>query len=386
MRLRERGFLRAAPTTLIVVAGLAAVFVCLALVAIIFIAGRGSPLNPVEAFMLRVQLAGRAADINRPLGVDPAAVCFVVNRGDSAGTIAEKLAANGFALDIDLFRTYVRYIGLDSRLQAGTFSLQRTLSLAQLAQRLTDADTGAITFRIWEGWRSEEIAAALDQTPGITFTGRDFLNAISAGTAMQPGYIGDFARRAGIPSGRGLEGFLFPDTYQLPGCATLDDFMGRVLANFDGRVTGETRAQLRTLSLYETVTLASIVQREALFDDERPLIAGVYLNRLLSQGLPGVPDKLDADPTVQYAIGNTRNPATWWPPLTRDDYYGVNSPFNTYLNRGLPPTPISNPGLASILAAVNPQPSGYYYFRACPGGGGRHIFSVTLAEHSAACG
>jgi UPF0755 protein len=385
VRLRERGFLRAAPT-LILVAGLAAVFACLALIAIIFVAGRGSPLNPVEAFILRVQLAGRAADINRPLGTDPAPVCFVVNRGDSAGVIAEKLAANGFALDVDLFRTYVRYIGLDSRLQAGTFSLQRTLSLAQLAQRLTDADTGAVTFRIWEGWRAEEIAAALDQTPGLTFTGRDFLNAISAGAAMQPGYIGDFARRTGIPSGRGLEGFLFPDTYQLPGCATLDDFMQRVLANFDGRVTDEIRAQLRTLSLYEAITLASIVQREALFDDERPLIAGVYLNRLLSQGISGVPDKLDADPTVQYAIGNTRNPSTWWPPLTRDDYYGIKSPFNTYLNRGLPPTPISNPGLASILAVVNPQPSQYYYFRACPNGGGRHVFSVTLAEHSAACG
>jgi hypothetical protein len=138
----------------------------------------------------------------------------------------------------------------------------------------------------------------------------------------------DFAARVGLPAGRSLEGFLFPATYTLPADAPADELISRMLQSFSAQVTDQMKAdaQAQGLTLYQVVTLASIVEREAAVADERPLIAGVYLNRLRK------PMSLDADPTVQYALASkTSAPATWWPPITVEDYRGVVSPYNTYL-------------------------------------------------------
>ena len=137
----------------------------------------------------------------------------------------------------------------------------------------------------------------------------------------------------------------------------------------------DLQAQGRTL--YDAIRLASIVEREAGVEQERPTIAGVYFNRL-NDGLA-----LDADPTVQYALGNTRDPETWWPQITQDDYQGVQSPYNTYLNLGLPPSPIANPALASIQAAIYPEKHGFYFFRASCNHDGTHRFAKTLDEQIA---
>jgi UPF0755 protein len=137
-------------------------------------------------------------------------------------------------------------------------------------------------------------------------------------------------------------------------------------------------AAARRFTLYEVVTLASIVEREAVIPDERALIARVYLNRLAA-GMT-----LDADPTVQYAKGFDALTGEWWPPLSLADYAGVTSPYNTYLNAGLPPGPIANPSLASVEAVIYPASSDYLYFRACDDSG-RHRFSLTFEEHERAC-
>ncbi|MCS6872858.1 MAG: endolytic transglycosylase MltG [Anaerolineae bacterium] len=365
---------------------------CIAFLGVVLAAAASTPhLNPIESLVLRLRLAFRSAELNRPLGTDSSVVCFTVARGADAASIAQQLVAQGFALDPELFRAYVRYFNIDSRLQAGTFSLPRSLTLAQLAERLTDANANTIVFRVLEGWRIEEIAAAIDRTRGLTFTGAEFMALVGAGAGSQSGEIGAFAARVGVPVGRSLEGFLFPDTYILPVCGTARDLVERMLANFDTRVTPQMRAAALAngLTLYEAITLASIVQREAVFDDERARIAGVYLNRLLNSRRtppnPNIPTTLDADPTIQYAIGNTRNPETWWTRLTPEDYRSVQSPYNTYLHKGLPPTPICSPGLASIVAVIYPERTDFAYFRACPNSGGRHTFSRTLAEHANAC-
>ena len=384
--------LRSSAPLLIIPAFLIGSLLCVALIGVIFAVAASTPhLNPLEAIILRLWLTLRSAELNRPLGADASAVCFSVPRGADASRIAQQLAAQGFALDPDLFRAYVRYLNIDSRLQAGTFLLRRSLTLPQLAERLTSANADTVVFRTLEGWRLEEIAAAIDRTPGLNFTGADFMALVGAGASSQAGPIGAFAARFGVPAGSSLEGFMFPDTYTLPACSTASELVERMLTNFEARVTPQMRAaaQANGLSLYETITLASIVQREAVFDDERPRIAGVYLNRLLNGRRaapdPNVPTTLDADPTVQYAIGNMRNPETWWMRLTREDYRGVQSPYNTYLYRGLPPTPICSPGLASIMAAIYPERTDFAYFRACPSSGGRHVFSRSLAEHARAC-
>lgn len=389
--MRQRRFGAAARNILIPLI-LVALLLGVVLTGIVLLAARATPhLNPIESVALRIRLAVRGNDLNLPLGNDPTTVCFTVSSGETAATIAARLAGQGFSLDPELFRTYVRYYALDNQLQAGTFSLQRTLTLPQLAQKLTNAGADTITFRIIEGWRLEEIAAQIDATPGFTYRGADFLAAVGLGAGTQGGLVGEFATQMGIPIGKPLEGFMFPDTYSLPACGTVEDLLARVLNNFETQVPPELRSAAAQIgyTFYDAVTLASIVQREAIFDDEKPLIAGVYLNRLFGRvdGLPNanVPRTLDADPTIQYAIGNSRDPQTWWVRITADDYRSVISPFNTYINPGLPPTPINSPGLAAIRAALFPETSGFVYFRACADGGGRHTFSRSFDEHLVAC-
>jgi UPF0755 protein len=129
------------------------------------------------------------------------------------------------------------------------------------------------------------------------------------------------------------------------------------------------------LSIYEAVTLASIVEKEAVVDDEKPMIASVFYNRL-AQGM-----RLETDPTVQYALGFSEEWSTWWKsPLSNADL-AVESPYNTYLAFGLPPTPICNPDLGSLRAVAFPAETPYLYFRAACDGSGRHNFSITFEEH-----
>jgi UPF0755 protein len=129
------------------------------------------------------------------------------------------------------------------------------------------------------------------------------------------------------------------------------------------------------LSIYEAVTLASIVEKEAVVDEEKPMIASVFLNRLAA-GM-----RLETDPTVQYALGFQEAADTWWKvPLTLDDL-AIDSPYNTYIISGLPPTPISNPGIDSLRAVGFPAETPYFYFRAACDGSGRHLFAITFEEH-----
>ena len=131
-------------------------------------------------------------------------------------------------------------------------------------------------------------------------------------------------------------------------------------------------------SVYEIVSLASIVEREAIHDDEQRMIASVYRNRLESDELW----RLQADPTVQYPIGESGN---WWPHISFEDYNGVISDYNTYINYGLPPGPIATPSLAAIEAAINPTSSSYFFFRADCRSDGYHDFSETFEEHVNKC-
>ena len=185
-------------------------------------------------------------------------------------------------------------------------------------------------------------------------------------------------RPAGSPTD--LEGFLFPDTYQFPKDSEATRVVSIMLQNWDRRVSADLRekAAARGLTLYEVVTLASIVEREAVVDGERPTIAGVYLNRLAREM------RLEADPTVQYALGRDATTGRWWTPLTIDQVQNTDSPYNTYRVGGLPPGPICNPGLASIRAVANPEQTDYLYFVANKrAGDGSHIFALTFDEHLA---
>ncbi|MFN8377085.1 MAG: endolytic transglycosylase MltG [Anaerolineae bacterium] len=331
----------------------------------------GNPVAAAQQLVFRIQLASRQDDLNSPISTDATPVRFMVAAGETPRIVAQNLVDSGLIKDADLFVTFVRANDLDTQIEAGTYFLSKAEPLTEIAYALTDSGANTIPFRILEGWKMEEIAAAIDQNPLFGFSGADFLRAAGPGAISNPA----FAAAVGLPAGASLEGFLFPETYTLPASVTaemlrdilLDEFMLQAGTPFS------VSAQAQGLTLYQAVTLASIIQREAVRVDEMPLISSVYRNRLDANM------RLEADPTVQYGIG--QRDGRWWPQITQADYSSANSPYNTYLNVGLPPGPIANPGLAAIQAALAPQESPYYFFRAACDGSGYHVFAVTFDEH-----
>jgi UPF0755 protein len=313
-------------------------------------------------------------DLTEPLHPTGAFQDFTIEPGESpysvAGRLEEaQLIANGAAL-----RDYLVYSGLDTTLQAGEFQLNPKMSALQIAWALQDSTPSEITFRILPGWRMEEIAAALP-TSGLEFSQRSLLDV-----ANQPAeYLSPETTPllSQLPPGASLEGFLFPDRYRLPRVISVGAFIKTLLDDFMLKVDRQMQDgyQRQGLTLFQAVTLASIIQREAVLEEEMPMIASVFYNRL-NNGM-----SLDTDPTVQYALGYDLLQKTWWKnPLSLDDLK-VNSSYNTYQNPGLPPGPISNPGLSALKAVAFPAQTQYFYFRMACDNSGRHNFAVTFEQH-----
>lgn len=344
----------------------------------VVIEGGGSHLDPVQRLYLQTYLASRAEQLEQPAGVGTTAVNFTVSPGQSADMIAANLVEAGLLQDAELFLNYLTYFGLDSQLEAGDFSLDPVLPIPELAVTLTDARAREITLRFIEGWRLEEMANYLQQTQPANIDANEFLMMAQR---RLPFDVGRYDFLASLPPDTSLEGFLFPDTYLVPLEADAAYLLDLMLTNFGNQVTPEMRQAIGSqgLTLPEAVTLASIVQREAVLPQERPLIAGVFLNRL-NQGI-----MLQADPTVQYVVGYQSETDSWWKtPLYVADLE-MDSPYNTYVYEGLPPGPIANPGLASLQAVANPTVTAYIFFVAdCQAAvPGTHLFSVTYEEHLA---
>ena len=182
-----------------------------------------------------------------------------------------------------------------------------------------------------------------------------------------------------LPEGASLEGFFFPDQYRMDRSATEEQFISIILDNFLIKISPALLDgfQKQGLNLFQAVTLASIVQRESVSEDEMGTIASVFYNRL-SMGM-----RLETDPTVQYALGYQNASQTWWKnPLGLEDLE-FQSPYNTYIYPGLPPGPIANPGLQALTAVAQPEQTPFYFFRASCDGSGRHNFSQTFEEHKA---
>ncbi len=321
----------------------------------------------LDDLLLRGYLALHQDDISKPASDDPTPVVFTVEPGDTAGDIALRLKRWGLINDAELFRQLAQYEKADGKLEAGRYELRANMTMEEIIEALQHGRLEEIAVTIPEGWRAEQIAEVLAEEVGVD--GEAFLDLVQ-GRHFDYEFLQDW------PPEATLEGFLFPDTYNLPVQPTALDIIERMLANFDQRFTAEMRqtAVEQEMTIYQVVTLASIVEREAVVAEERPIIAGVFLNRL-EEGM-----NLEADSTVQYALGYQEDAGQWWKtPVTLEEFAQVNSLYNTYLHRGLPPGPICNPGLASIQAVVEPVESDYLYFFAR--GDGSHAFAKTFEEH-----
>jgi UPF0755 protein len=336
-----------------------------------------------NAFFESLYLSQHGEELSRPAGQDSTPVTFVVDQGETASGVAQRLEEQGLVVSGDVFRRYMSYRGLDASLQAGTYTLRATMTIPELAEALQVGSVDAVTVTIVEGWRAEQIGWLLEQR-GL-MSGDEFMAQVLAGQYS-------YSWLASRPSGASLEGFLFPDTYQFAKKTTPEEVVGRMLANFDARAAEEIEAQLagrqlfdietssyRPLTVYDVVTLASIVEREAVVAEERPVIASVYFNRLDPAYVNETALRLNSDPTVQYAKGYDANTGNWWNAMEPGEGQTIDSPYNTFRIQGLPPNPISNPGLASIEAVLEPATTSYLYFHAI--GDGTHVFASTLAEH-----
>jgi UPF0755 protein len=321
-------------------------------------------------------LDANADKLEQPAGTDDTPVTFTINPGETVTQIATRLQEQGLVVDAELFRRYVQYHGMDTTIEAGEFTLQQTMTIPEVAEALQRGLIAEQVVTIQEGLRLEQVAAAV--AAQTTIPEEEFLTLVTTGW-RDAGLAYDFLGE--IPAGATLEGFLFPETYRLPEEATAIDLLNRLLQTFDARVTPEMRVAGAThdMTFYELMAMASIVEREAVLDEERPFIASVYFNRWNSDWL------LNADPTVQYGMASQPSwTGEWWPQLTPEDYQSVVSPYNTYLNLGLPPSPICSPGLASIEAAAYPADTDYFYFLAdCTKNDGSHLFAVNEEQHLA---
>jgi UPF0755 protein len=347
---------------------------------------------PVVADLVREHLGPELAA--RP-STDPSEVEFEVALGETVDSLAARLERADLLASTRAFRFAAFEADLAGQLRAGSYRLRRNMTARELVRALIEnrivVRTIDVTFR--EGLRIEQLTAKL-QTVESGVDPAAFYELASHPPAT---LLADFPWLT-LPDGASLEGYLYPATYRLrvdaDGPTTAEDLIRMMLTAFHERV-GEERMTVPSelgLTFHEVVILASIVEREAVLDEERPLIAGVYLNRLARR-----PYLLNADPTVIYAVDTValrRLPFeawktyTFWTPVGRplaevslpDDLAG----FQTYRRGGLIPGPIVSPSVASIDAVLGADTeAGYRYFVAIPDGSGRHAFAKTLAEHEA---
>jgi UPF0755 protein len=288
-------------------------------------------------------------------------VRVTVPRGANLTTVSDTLVARGIVDSESGFRRYARSQDAAAKLKPGIYEFRAGDKWSLIVGKLVRGDVVKARIVVPEGWTTRQIAARVAAALGGN---ADSVQARLTNPAS--------AERWGVP-GPTLEGYLYPATYVFPLGTSVDSAIGAMVRRYGSAWTPEMRAQLRTSGLTErqAVALASIVEREAKDWRERPTIAAVYRNRL-DKGM-----RLQADPTVQYALGQQRARL-----LYRDIESVSGDPYNTYTHAGLPPGPIASPSQGAIQAALAPAKADYLYFVARPNG--THVFTRTLAEHNAA--
>jgi UPF0755 protein len=282
-------------------------------------------------------------------------LAFIIQEGDSLDRILSDLHTLGIVRHPASLRAFFIYSGIDRKIQPGTYQFPAEITEIELARLLGDPLSQNIILTVLAGWRAEEIGDKLLGL-GLTISPEEFSQSISE---------------------QDLEGFLFPDEYPINRTITADQLIEKMYQNFLSQITPEIENNLAAqgLSTQEGVILASIIQREAVLEEEMPLIASVFLNRI------GLEMYLEADPTVQYSLGFNPDQGSWWTnPLTLEDLE-ISSPYNTYLYPGLPPGPICNPGLNAIKAVASPAETDYLFFRSACDNSGKHLFAETYQDH-----
>lgn len=297
-----------------------------------------------------------------PSSVQPGFQKTVIHipKGAVLTQIADTLKANNLIEDKELFIFWVKSLGYETKLKAGYFSLPFGLNEYQITEYLLNAKENTVSVTFLEGWDLKQFAMEIEKK----------LN-ISSDEILKKCTDSNYIRQLGLNVAN-LEGYLLPNTYYFSKGESADGIINYLVMQtqkiFD---TKDVQTALTNLNMseHQILTLASIVEGEAVLDEERPVIASLYYNRL-KKGM-----RLQADPTIQYLLDGP-------PRRLLNKHLEIDSPYNTYKYRGLPPGPINNPGLASIMAAIHPADTNYLYMVAV--GDGSHAFSTNLIDHNKA--
>lgn len=274
---------------------------------------------------------------------------FVINRGDNVTDIAKNLEKADLIRNRIIFFFIIKQLGIDKKIQAGDYRLSPSMSANSIAQSLTRG-TNDIWITVIEGLRREEVAQIVGYSIPVPPT--------------------ELVRRT-------QEGYLFPDTYLVPKTATIDDIITMFDSNFNKKFEGakKQRTSNNGLTDKEIITLASLVEKEARSEKNKRIVASILYKRFKNDW------PLQVDATVQYALGYQENENTWWKKnLTYQDL-AINSPYNTYKSRGLPPTPIASPGLVSIKAAMDASENTPYWYYITSRDGSVMRYATTQKEH-----
>ncbi|MDI9587121.1 MAG: endolytic transglycosylase MltG [Acidobacteriota bacterium] len=324
----------------------------------------------VAAYMTIVLPRAQARLLEAPdASPGAASVVFVVKSGQTAGQIARALEEAELIRSAKAFQAMLKRKDWGTKLKPGVYRLERSQNAEQIARRMVNQETWRIRVSIPEGLTLKQIAQKIEKA-GAALTGGPHLP--SAAEIRKAATAQAVERRLGarVPTPT-AEGYLFPATYEFPAGASASEVVDEMLTAFRDRFLSRNQDAIERSgrSLHEIVTLAAIVEREAAADKERPLVARVFLNRI------DIGMKLESCATVQYALGGHKAR------LLYEDLK-VDSPYNTYIHRGLPPGPICSPGEASLLAALKPGETDALYF--VSRNDGTHAFSRTFAEHQRA--
>lgn len=309
----------------------------------------------------------------RPPAAGDTPVRVTVDKGMRAQQVAELLEAHGLIRDAWLFGAWLKWKGEGTRFQAGVYEFVPGMSREEIVDKLNQGQTVApATFRftIPEGFTVEQMAEKLAQAGAVDREA--FLDAV-----RHPERFTDATWVSGIPKEAGLryplEGYLFPETYEMRHGSTADDIVARMLAELDRKLNElpdgwQETMEERGLTMHELLTVASLIEREVVVDKERPVVASVIYNRL-EKDMP-----LQIDATIQYLLDKPKER------LLEEDLQ-IDSPYNTYRNPGLPPGPIAAPSLKSIEAALYPADTDYLYYVTKKDGSNEHLFATTFSQH-----
>ena len=283
------------------------------------------------------------------IGISTESKDIVVAKGQSLSQIADQLQKEKLIKSSLVFQLYVKQQGLAKKLQAGLFKISPSMDAAEIVKVLTSGPEG-VWVRFLEGWREEEMAEEINKQ--LNIDKKEFINLAQ-------------------------EGYMFPDSYLFPREATVEYVVDTLKKTFETKFTGELRAKIKAQGLTEDegVILASIVEREGRSQEVRRMVASILLKRLkIEMGL-------NADATIQYALGYQTQEKSWWKRHLTSDDLKIDSKYNTYIHAGLPPTPIANPSLSSLQAVAEVDPSTPYLYYYHDSKGNSH-YGKTLEEHN----